>query len=227
MSTLDTAHTSFDAARLELPSSAFAVVVSGPSGVGKSTICKALMAADPGVRTCVTTTTRAMRNGEVDGRDYHFATEDSFWKLLDNGEMVEWAEVHGHRYGASVDAVAEAMRGGQVMLLDIDVQGAETWKRVLGRRCVRVFVLPPSISELHKRLADRRTEEKASFDLRMKTARTELAWAPAYDYVVVNTKLDDAVEELRAILTAERRRPERQGALLESMNLESAGESDG
>lgn len=202
--------------RLKLAPGAFAVVVSGPSGVGKSTICDALVSADDRLRTCVTTTTRPSRNGEVDGADYHFVTDDQFRALLDAGEMVEWAEVHGHRYGASVQAVGEALDDNLVMLLDIDIQGAETWKQFLGDRCVRVFVLPPSMGELSERLRNRRTEGKESFEMRMKTARTELAKAPEYDYVVVNQDLDHVIRELESILAAERLRPSRLSSLLEA-----------
>lgn len=204
--------------RLDLAPGAFAVVVSGPSGVGKSTICQALQERDPGVRTCVTTTTRPMRPGEVDGEHYHFTTADGFRELLETGRMVEWAEVHGHRYGATVDAVQKAMGRGHVMLLDIDVQGADTWKDVLGKRCVRVFILPPSMEELSRRLAGRRTEARESFELRMKTARRELARAGDYDYALVNRDLDGVVADLSAILTAERSRPQRVRQILQDLN---------
>jgi guanylate kinase len=190
-------------------SKAFALVVSGPSGVGKSTLCDALEAGDDGVRSCVTTTTRARREGEVDGEHYHFVSDKAFRRLIEADELVEYAEVHGFCYGATRQAVAEVLRGDTVMLLDIDVQGAETWKRFLGDRCVRVFVLPPSIESLRRRLEGRKTEGRSSFQRRMETARRELLKAPSYDYVIVNDTLEQAVAELQAIVQAERRRPRR------------------
>jgi guanylate kinase len=183
-------------------------------------MCDALVEADRNLRSCVTTTTRPTRDGEVDGRDYHFTTEDGFQKLLDAGEMVEWADVHGHRYGTTLDSVNAAVAGGCVMLLDIDVQGAETWKRFLGERCVLVFVVPPSLDELKTRLEQRRTEDKAALELRMKTARTELTRVGEYDYVVVNSDLPQAVSELQAILMAERRRPGRMKEGMKRLQIE-------
>ena len=193
---------------------AFALVVSGPSGVGKTAICQALLERDGRVQPCVTTTTRARRLGEVDGVDYHFVPEADFREKLARGEFLEHAEVHGFHYGATAEAVRKAFSDGQVMLLDVDVQGAGNWRRMLGKRCVTVFVLPPSIEELRRRLEDRMTEGRASFQVRMQNARKELERASAYDFLIVNDRLEEAVLSLQYILGAERARPARMRAAL-------------
>lgn len=195
--------------RLCLEMGAFALVVSGPSGVGKTSICQALLERDGRVQPCVTTTTRARRPGEEDGVDYHFVLEADFLEKLARGEFIEHAEVHGCHYGATAEAVRKALFNGQVMLLDVDVQGAENWRRVLGERCVTVFVLPPSIEELRRRLEGRMTEARSSFQVRMQNARRELERASAYDFWVVNDSLEKAVLSLQHILGAERARPPR------------------
>ncbi len=195
--------------RLNLNPKAFVLVVSGPSGAGKSSICEGVLAQDSSVQPCVTTTTRAKRPGEADGVDYHFVSEAAFDEKLARGEFLEQAEVYGFRYGATLDAISTALAGGQAMMLDVDVQGAETWKQVFKDRCVTVFVLPPSIAVLKKRLEGRRTEAEPAFQRRMQNAREELGRADSYDYLVVNHSLEQAIGELQAIICVEKCRPQR------------------
>jgi guanylate kinase len=155
-----------------------------------------------------------MRPGEVDGEDYHFVSDEGFQQRLVRGEFVEWAEVYDYRYGATVDAATRALSGGGAMLVDVDVQGAETWKRVLEDQCVTVFVLPPSIEVLRGRLEGRRTEEDRALRRRMENARKELERADRYDYTIVNDDLATAICDLRAIVRAERQRSWRMASIL-------------
>ena len=185
---------------------AFAVIVAGPSGVGKTSMCQGVLRADSGVRRCVTTTTRPPRDDEVEGLARHFVTVAQFEAMQKRNDFVEFAEVHGHLYGATFDAVAKAMSGGQVMLMDVDVQGVAAWKKVLGDRCVTVFVVPPSLDVLAERLNARQSESASAFRLRMENAASELVQAKNSDYVVVNDKLEKAIADLLAIIHAERRR---------------------
>ncbi len=188
---------------------AFAVVVAGPSGVGKTTICQGVLRTDSRVRRCVTTTTRPPRDDEVEGVARHFVTVAQFEAMQKRGDFVESAEVHGHLYGATFDAVVKAMSGGQVMLMDVDVQGVAAWKKVLGDRCVTVFIVPPSLDVLAERLNARQSESTSAFRLRMENAVSELVQAKNSDYVVVNDKLEQAIADLLAIIHAERRRTHR------------------
>ncbi len=188
---------------------AFAVVVAGPSGVGKTSICQGVLHADSGVRCCVTTTTRPPRDDEIEGVARHFVTVAQFEAMQKRGDFVESAKVHGHLYGATFNAVAKALSGGQVMLMDVDVQGVAAWKKVLGDRCVTVFVVPPSLDVLAERLNARQSESLSAFRLRMENAVSELVQAKNSDYVVVNDKLEQAIADLLAIIHAERQRTRR------------------
>ena len=188
---------------------ACAVVVAGPSGVGKTSMCHGVLRADSSIRRCVTTTTRPPREDEIQGVARHFVTVAQFEAMQKRGDFIESAEVHGHLYGATFDAVAKAMSGGHVMLMDVDVQGVAAWKKVLGDRCVTVFVVPPSLDVLAERLNARQSESAAAFRLRMDNAIAELAWAKNSDYIVVNNKLEQAIADLLAIIRAERQRTRR------------------
>lgn len=206
---------------------AFAVVVAGPSGVGKTTICQRVLNADPNVRRCVTTTTRSPRQGEIDGVDRHFVSELVFRNMLEQGEFLEYAQVHGHWYGASIEAVLEALSGGHVLLMDVDVQGVRTWVDVLDDRCVTVFVLPPSLEALSLRLSQRQSESRDIFQLRMDNAIEEMRQAASYDYLIVNEELRCAADDLNAIIRAERNRARRLGHVLSALEreLEALGSS--
>ncbi|MYF16899.1 MAG: guanylate kinase [Gemmatimonadetes bacterium] len=188
---------------------AFAVVVAGPSGVGKTSMCQEVLRADSSVRRCVTTTTRPPRDDDIQGVALHFVTVAQFESMQTRGDFIESAEVHGHLYGATFDAVAEALCGGHVMLMDVDVQGVAAWKKVLGDRCVTVFVVPPSLDVLAKRLNARQSESASDFRLRMENAVSELVHAKNSDYVVVNDELEQAIADLLAIIRAERQRTPR------------------
>jgi guanylate kinase len=200
----------------------FAVVVAGPSGVGKTTMCRRILDLnmDLRIRRCVTSTTRSKREGEVDGVERHFITEEAFLLGIQQGIFVEHARVHGYWYGATLDAVFEALSDGHVMLMDVDVQGVETWKQVLIGRCVTVFVLPPSLDILATRLHERQSETHEAFQLRMENAIQELQKAGTYDYLIVNDVLDRAVDDLQVIVRAEQNRTHRLRRLLSDLGVD-------
>jgi guanylate kinase len=181
-------------------------VISAPSGCGKTTLLKRVMASLPGLVFSVSHTTRPPRQGEVDGQHYHFVDQPCFERLRDQDPpgFLEWAEVHGNIYGTSVAEVSRRQRAGLDVILDIDVQGAG---QVRGRaRAVTIFIAPPSWGELERRLRGRGTESEASIALRLDNARREMACAPSYDYLIVNDRFDEACDSLRSIIIAERSR---------------------
>ncbi len=200
----------------------FAVVVVGPSGVGKTTMCRRVLNLniDFKIRRCVTSTTRSKRQGEVDGIERRFISEEAFLLGIQQGIFVEHARVHGYWYGATLDAVFEALSDGHVMLMDVDVQGVETWKQVLLDRCVTVFVLPPSIDILAERLHERQSETHEAFQLRMENAIQELQKSGTCDYLIVNDVLDRAVDDLQVIIGAERHRTHRVRQLLFDLGVD-------
>lgn len=187
------------------------LILSSPSGAGKSTLSKRLMAWDPTLRFSVSATTRAPRPGEVDGRDYYFRTRDEFLAAVRGGEMLEHAEVFGNFYGSPKAPVEEAMREGRDTLFDIDWQGGQQIRNSsLGRDVVSVFVLPPSIAELDRRLRERAQDSDEVIAGRMAKSRDEISHWAEYDYVLINKDLDLAEEQLKMILVAERLRRDRQ-----------------
>jgi len=206
--------------RLSQNPRAFAVIVAGPSGVGKTTVCREVLAAADDIRRCVTTTTRPPRDDEVEGVERHFVSRNEFLSKLQEGQFVEHAEVHNHLYGATLDSVFAAMDGGRVMLMDVDVQGVATWQQALGDRCVTVFVLPPTLQKLEERLTSRQSETAEAFDLRMKNAMEELRKAHLCDYIIVNDDLGDAVTRLMGIIRAERQRTSRMQQYISDLNLD-------
>ena len=195
-------------------------VVSGPSGCGKSTLIGRVLADVGGLRFSVSHTTRPKRGTEVDGRDYHFVSAERFDAMVRAGEFVEWAEVHGHRYGTS--RVEVRGRAGDVVL-DIDVQGARQIRASV-LPAMLVFVMPPVFGELRRRLLARGTDGPDAVERRLRKAREEILAFPEFDYVIVNETLETAVEELRSIIRAERCRPgvqtERIDAILSSFSGE-------
>ncbi|MDE0891519.1 MAG: guanylate kinase [Planctomycetota bacterium] len=173
------------------------VLISGPSGCGKSTIIQRLLSS-PGVEFSVSATTRLMREGEVDGVDYHFLSKGEFRTKVEEGAFIEWAEVYGNLYGTLRAPMEAAIDAGRVFLVEIDVQGA-LQLRALGEDGVFVFIAPPSFEELQKRLVGRGTEGPEVVERRLKKAEDEYRERVKYDHVVVNDDLDKAVAEVRSL----------------------------
>lgn len=184
------------------------IVLSAPSGAGKTTIARALVRDSEDVVFSVSATTRPARDGEVDGVDYDFLSETVFRAMIEADEFVEWAEVHGHLYGTSRRALQAALDEDRFLILDVDVQGAMQMRERVPD-VVLVFVLPPSADALVERLAERGTEGEDTVAQRIENARTELEQASRFDYIVINENLDQAIEEVRSIVSAEGRRADR------------------
>ena len=179
--------------------STFPLVLSAPSGAGKTTIAHRLRAARGDVVFSVSATTRAPREGERDGVDYHFVAEDAFRRMIDAGELIEWARVHGSFYGTPLANVRQAQARGQFLLLDIDVQGARQIREKVPD-AVHVFILPPSGQVLVERLVGRGSEDDARVQRRLRNALEEIRTAGEFDHVVVNDDLDAAVADVNALL---------------------------
>ncbi|MCG7607010.1 guanylate kinase [Mycolicibacterium sp. (ex Dasyatis americana)] len=181
------------------------VVLSGPSAVGKSTVVRCLRERLPDLYFSVSVTTRAPRPGEVDGVDYTFVSADRFQKLIDDGELLEWAEIHGglHRSGTPAQPVREATRAGRPVLIEVDLAGARAVKQAMPE-VISVFLAPPSWDELVSRLSGRGTETAEVMARRLETARAEMAAKSDFDQVVVNRQLDTACAELVSLLVDSR-----------------------
>lgn len=208
------------------------IILSSPSGAGKSTLAKRLMMWDPSLRFSVSATTRAPRPGEVDGREYYFRTRPDFEAMIAAGEMLEHAEVFGNLYGSPKGPVEDAMREGRDTLFDIDWQGGQQIRNsALGKDVVSIFVLPPSIAELERRLHTRAQDSAEVIAGRMRQSRDEISHWAEYDYVLVNSDLDQTDLALRGIIAAERLRRDRQPDLsgfVRGLNTEFADRlSDG
>jgi guanylate kinase len=186
------------------------LVLSSPSGAGKTTLSRMLLKADRGVELSVSVTTRPKRPGEIDGRDYHFIDRARFETMVKAGDLLEWAEVFNHRYGTPRRPVYAALRAGRDVLFDIDWQGTQQLREKARDDLVSVFILPPSAKELERRLKRRAQDTKVVIGSRMSKAADEMSHWPEYDYVVVNRDVGEAFSEVRAILGAERRKRERQ-----------------
>lgn len=190
------------------------VILSSPSGAGKSTLARRLMEWDPSLRFSVSATTRAPRPGEVDGVHYHFTTPEEFRRMVADGQMLEHAEVFGNYYGSPRAPVETAMAEGRDTLFDVDWQGGQQIRAsALGGHVVSIFVLPPSLPELERRLRARGQDSDVVIAGRMLKSRSEISHWAEYDYVLVNDDLDETEARLRAILTAERLRRDRQAGL--------------
>ena len=183
------------------------VVISGPSGVGKDTVIALMRRKMPECRFAVTATTRERRDDEVDGEHYFFYSEESFRRMIADGELLEWAEVYGNLYGVPRRQIADALESGVDVIVKPDVQGAATIKRI-EPRALLIFLAPPEMDALSARLGSRKTESPDDFDVRLRTAESEMRAAAGFDHVVVNHdgKVDDTVENIRAIITTERAR---------------------
>jgi guanylate kinase len=183
---------------------AFPLVIAAPTGTGKTSLARALVDRYPELVFALSATTRPPRPGESHDVDYHFVDHSGFQRLIDDGVLLEWAEVHGRRYGTLRAGVETALRNGRTVVLDIDVQGARMVRASLPQ-AVLVFVLPPSVAELRRRLASRGSgEDSQELHRRMRTARRELDAVQNFDYVIVNDNFDDAMGRIEAILLAER-----------------------
>jgi guanylate kinase len=189
-------------------------VLSSPSGAGKSTIARKLLAAEPELGLSVSATTRPIRPGEEDGRDYHFVDLEEFRRMVADHEFLEWAHVFGHRYGTPRAPVDEMLRSGRDVLFDIDWQGAQQLHQIAGGDVVRVFILPPSMEELRDRLQRRATDSQDVIDGRMNRAATEVSHWDGYDYVLVNDDVERCFADVRTILHAERLKRSRQTGLI-------------
>jgi len=189
-------------------------VLSSPSGAGKSTIARKLLQAEPGMGVSVSATTRPMRAGEVDGREYHFVSTDQFKNMAARHEFLEWAHVFNYRYGTPRAPVKDMLANGQDVLFDVDWQGAQQLFQLEGGDVVRVFILPPSLKELERRLRDRKTDSEEVIQYRMKRAERELSHWDGYDYVVVNDDVDACFDKVHTILKAEREKRSRKPGLI-------------
>ncbi|UYY58280.1 guanylate kinase [Sphingomonas sp. S2-65] len=189
-------------------------VLSSPSGAGKSTIARKLLAADPFLEMSVSYTTRPMRPGEQDGVDYNFVDLDRFREMVTDNEFLEWAHVFDHRYGTPRETVNAILASGRDVLFDIDWQGAQQLFQLAGGDVVRVFILPPSLKVLHERLINRGTDSVEVIDARMSRANNEVSHWDGYDYVLVNDEVEQCYESVHTILKAERLRRSRQTGLI-------------
>ena len=186
------------------------LVLSSPSGAGKTTLSRMLLKADRHIDLSVSVTTRPQRPGEIDGRDYHFIDMVRFESMVKSGKLLEWAKVFGHRYGTPRISVEKALRAGRDVLFDIDWQGTQQLRENARDDLVSVFILPPTVTELQRRLERRAQDTRAIIAGRMAKAAGEMSHWPEYDYVIVNRDKKDAFAEVRAILAAERLKRERQ-----------------
>ena len=190
-------------------------VLSSPSGAGKTTIARKLLAEDAEIAMSVSVTTRPMRPGEVDGRDYHFRDRGTFDSMVEANEFLEWAEVFGNCYGTPKAQIKAGLKEGQDFLFDIDWQGTQQLYQRMETDVVRVFLLPPSIEELERRLRGRATDSEDVIAGRMARAKAEISHWDGYDYVIVNDDMDSCFDKVRAILHAERLRRARQTGLVD------------
>ena len=195
------------------------LVMSSPSGAGKTTLSRRLLEKDRNVTMSVSVTTRPPRPGEVHGRDYHFISKDVFTRQRDAGELLEYAEVFGNFYGTPRKPVEEALARGRDVLFDIDWQGTQQLAQAMEGDLVRIFILPPSAEELRVRLINRAQDSASTVAKRMAKAADEISHWPEYDYVIVNDDVDRASGQIDAILTAERLRRSRQLGLTQFVRL--------
>ena len=189
------------------------LVLSSPSGAGKTTLSRKLLEADASISMSISVTTRAQRPGEEDGRDYHFITKETFTQLRDAGELLEYAEVFGNFYGTPRKPVEQALQAGKDVLFDIDWQGTQQLAQVMEDDLVRVFILPPSSEMLRERLINRQQDSMSVVAKRMAEASSEISHWAEYEYVIINDDLPTASQAITAILTAERLKRKRRTGL--------------
>lgn len=198
----------------EIKSSGILFIVSAPSGAGKTTLCRKAVDYFSDLRHSISYTTRPPRQGEKDDVDYHFINKKAFQKKIDIGEFIEWAEVHGNRYGTSFNDIKSLLEKGLDIILDIDVQGARQIKLQIAN-CklqipwVFIFIFPPSLDATKERIKKRGKDTRETILSRLKNARAEIKEAVWYDYLIINDKLEDAFEKLKSIIVAERSKREK------------------
>ena len=203
-----------------MPRRGLLIILSSPSGAGKSTLASRLRAWDETLRFSVSATTRAPRDGEVDGEDYFFVTQDEFRAQVAAGEMLEHANVFGNYYGSPKGPVKDAIDAGRDVLFDIDWQGAQQIKNsALQDNVLSIFILPPSIKELHRRLISRGKDEISVIERRMERSWDEISHWDSYDYVLVNDDLDATEDKLKTIISAERLRRSQQPDLVNHLRF--------
>ena len=191
------------------------LVMSSPSGAGKTTLSRMLLASDTNVTMSISVTTRPPRPGEVEAKDYYFISKERFAQMRDRKELLEWAEVFGNYYGTPRKPVDEALAKGRDVLFDIDWQGTQQLAQAMEDDLVRIFVLPPSADELQNRLISRAQDSSSVVAKRMAEASREISHWPEYDYVIVNDELEDSLAQVMAVLRAERLRRRRRVGLTE------------
>jgi guanylate kinase len=179
------------------------VVISAPSGAGKTTLSSMLLGEFPELKRSVSTTARAKRPNEIEGTHYHFVDEATFQKKVDHQEFAEWAIVHGKKYGTARATIESLLTQGKHPVFDIDIQGAMNLKALYGERVLLIFILPPSMDHLKDRLIQRNGDSAESIELRLNNAYSEMKWSQKYDYQVVNDNLERAFQELKQIIQKE------------------------
>jgi guanylate kinase len=195
------------------------LIVSSPSGAGKTTLCNRLRAEFPQLRFSVSHTTRKPRPNEVDGREYHFTNKETFTRMIDESAFAEWAHVHGNLYGTSLSEIEIARKTANGVLFDVDYQGARQIKARMPE-AVGVFILPPSLAELERRLRGRGTEDEPTTLRRLEAAKGEIEHYGFFDYVIVNDDVQRAYDNLRAVVFAERCKRDRHALLCEQLLAE-------
>ena len=199
----------------KIPRRGLMFVMSSPSGAGKTTLSRKLLAADNNIAMSISVTTRKSRPGEVDGQDYYFITKQAFDKMVTAGELLEYANVFGNFYGTPRKPVEEALAKGRDVLFDIDWQGTQQLAQAMEDDLVRLFILPPNAEVLHDRLIGRNSDSATVVAKRMAEAPREISHWPEYDYVVINDDIEESHRQIIAILTAERLRRRRQTGLMD------------
>lgn len=178
-------------------------IISAPSGAGKTTLCHAVLASLSQIVPSISYTTRAPREGEVTGKDYHFVSPQKFKAMIEEHAFAEWAIVHGHYYGTNKNLIEKSMQEGNDVLLSIDIQGADQLRKLYSD-AVSVFINPPSLKELKNRLIDRKSDSQMTIQKRLEVAKKEIAAAPSYQFQVVNDDFEQALEELISIIKSQR-----------------------
>jgi len=176
------------------------IVIAAPTGCGKTSVIKRFLAEHTNAQHSISCTTRPMRPGETDGKDYHFLDADTFHKKIANGEFAEWAEVHEHCYGTLKKTLDEAIESGVNLFLDLDVVGSFNLKEMYGDDAVAIFLAPPSMEELERRLVDRKTDSEEQLKIRLSNAVKEMIYKDRFDHLVVNDVLEEAYREIEEII---------------------------